>query len=351
MATPEAAREDAARFVFRHLHPRLHVGTASDRYAAWIGQVYSERWRDEIQSRTKKLGTGTFEERLLPIACVEEYFTHFSVLEIDFTYYRPLCKPDGSPDAPWFVLSEYLQHAPEDARFVLKVPQTFFARIVRRTQGGKAVFVPNTEYLNTSAYLTQFHIPAANLLGHRLAGLIFEQEFNRPADTPPSRDVIRSLDAFFSALPQNVQAHLELRSPHLLTPDYYAFLRDRGLGAVFSHWTWLPPIREQWKRAGGQFSAANQTAITRILTPMGVKFEDAFARAYPFDKPLPDLEASPDTHRMVLDATALAFQAFMQDTDLFLILNNRAYGNAPTLAQRIAMRIIDEFERRAQKAG
>jgi len=351
MSTTDSARNEVREFVFRHLHPRLHLGTASDRYAAWIGQVYGEPWRSVVQTRTKKLGTGSFEERLLPIASVEEYFTRFPVLEIDFTYYRPLCKPDGSSDAPWFVLQEYARHAPPNAKFILKVPQAFFARIVRRSQGGKATFVPNPGYLNASDYVQQFHTPATELLGERLAGIIFEQEFNRPADSPHPAEMVHSLDTFFAAIPGTVQAHLELRSPHLLSPAYFDFLRDRGLGFVFSHWTWLPPIREQWKLAGGGFSAANQTAICRILTPLGVKFEDAFARAYPFERPIPEVEASPDTQRMVLDATALAFQAILQETDLFLILNNRAYGNAPNLAQRIALRILDEFERRRKNAG
>ena len=28
-------------FHFRNLHPQIFIGTASDRYAGWIGQIYS----------------------------------------------------------------------------------------------------------------------------------------------------------------------------------------------------------------------------------------------------------------------------------------------------------------------
>ena len=30
-------------FRFRHLHPNILIGTASDRYAGWIGQIYSKK--------------------------------------------------------------------------------------------------------------------------------------------------------------------------------------------------------------------------------------------------------------------------------------------------------------------
>ena len=29
-------------FLFRDIHPYVRIGTASDRYAGWIGQIYSE---------------------------------------------------------------------------------------------------------------------------------------------------------------------------------------------------------------------------------------------------------------------------------------------------------------------
>ncbi len=82
---------DLEKFQFRDLHPLIHMGTASDRYAGWIGQVYSEdRYKGRITARFKKLGGKSYKERVLPVEIVGEYFQHFSVLELDFTFYRPL---------------------------------------------------------------------------------------------------------------------------------------------------------------------------------------------------------------------------------------------------------------------
>jgi hypothetical protein len=32
---------DLSQFKFRDLHPKLSIGTASDRYAGWLGHIYT----------------------------------------------------------------------------------------------------------------------------------------------------------------------------------------------------------------------------------------------------------------------------------------------------------------------
>jgi len=82
---------DLQKFWFRELHPNISMGMASDRYAGWVGQVYSEgRYTKEIKHRTHKIGEKSFNEEVLPVESVEEYFEHFPILEIDYTFYRPL---------------------------------------------------------------------------------------------------------------------------------------------------------------------------------------------------------------------------------------------------------------------
>lgn len=334
-------------FAFHEVHPNVRFGTASDRYAGWIGQIYPPHYESEIQRRKRRLGAQTFEERLLPVASVADYFAHFSVLELDFTFYRPLLDDDGTPGAPLFALQEYARHAPEDALFLLKAPHTFFARTLRRTHEGRVGYEANASFLDADAYRRLFHEPALAVLGDRLAGILFEQEYQRVSESPTPEENVAELDAFFRAAPNDVPFHLELRSAHLLTPAYFAWLESQGLGFVFSHWTWLPPIREQWRLCGGRFTAADGTAVARLLTPPNMPYAEAYALAYPFDQAVPALAETPEARRMVLDATALSFQAEAQGALLTLILNNRAWGNAPALGQAIAHRVLDEAARRA----
>ena len=68
-------------FLFRDLHPNLFMGTASDRYAGWIGQIYSQdRYKGRITRRKKTVGEKAFWEEVLPVDSVEEYFQHFQIL-------------------------------------------------------------------------------------------------------------------------------------------------------------------------------------------------------------------------------------------------------------------------------
>ena len=343
---PAVARNKAASYDFRSFSDTLRFGTASDRYAGWIGQIYPESWRAELSSRNRKLGGKTYQERTLPIPSVADYFEHFEVLEIDFTYYRPLLNPDLTPSNNSFVLERYAA-APEHARFLLKAPQQYVTRTLRRSKEGETFYVDNEDFLNASAYLKQFVTPAREILGDRLAGIIFEQSYQRVADSPTDEQNIAELDGFFKEIPDDVQSHLEIRSPHLLTPAYFSWLDDRALGFVFSHWTWLPPVREQWKLCGQHFSAGDGTAIIRLLTPLRMTYAKAYAQAYPFDKPVPEIVDSKAGQDMILDVTALAFQARTQQTVLNIIANNRAWGNSPALAQAIAYRILDYIARDA----
>ena len=339
-------RKRAASYTFRRLFPFLRFGTASDRYAGWIGQVYPEHYAKAVKVRKRKLGNQTFEERTLPIASVRDYFEHCDVLELDFTFYRPLLDAEGRPTNNLFVLEQYAEHAPEDALFLLKAPQAFFARKLRRSREGKVVYEENPSFLDAEGATKQFLEPARNVLGERLSGVLWEQEYQRRSVSPDPMENIAELDGFFRSLPNDVQAHLELRSAHLLIPPYFDWLADRGLGFVFSHWTWLPPLREQWRLCGGRFTAADRSVVARLLTPVRMPYAEAYALAYPFDRPVPELSQTRQARNMVLDAVALALQAEGQGAVLNLIANNRAWGNAPALAQAIAFRLIEELEKR-----
>ena len=335
------ARALIEEYKFRDLSPAVRFGTASDRYAGWIGQIYPEHYEKEVTSRNRKLGGTTFKEQTVPIQSVVDYFEHFGVLELDFTYYRSLLDPDGEPTNNFFVLEQYASLAPENAQFLLKAPQSCFTRTLRRSRGGEVSYSENPEFLNAQIYITQFLEPALSILGDRLIGIIFEQSYQRVSDSPPFEQHLAELDAFFADIPESVQSHIEIRSPHLLTTPYFGWLESRGVGFVFSHWTWLPALRAQWKQCGGRFSAADGNSIVRLLTPLRLTYAKAYAQAHPFDKPVDAIVNSKGGKDMILDVTALAFQASSQKATLNIIANNRAWGNSPKLAQAVATSLLD----------
>jgi uncharacterized protein YecE (DUF72 family) len=271
---------------------------------------------------------------VLPVDSVEEYFEHFSVLEIDFTFYRPLLDHNGQPTQNDQVLKTYAQHLKDGDRIILKVPQLITAQKIHTGDQ----YIENPTYLNPKIFTEQFYEPAVNLLGANLTGLIFEQEYQRKEDRPSVREMALALDRFFSGIPKETHYHLELRTDLYLRDQVFEVLAKYGVGQVLSHWTWLPPLRKQLAKADGRFFNSGNECVIRLMTPLDMRYEDAYAKAHPFDK-LVEGMLQPE---MVLETVEIIKGAIEQGVIVNLIINNRAGGNAPMIARAIAEKLIPQ---------
>ncbi len=320
-------------FLFRDLHPKLFMGTASDRYAGWIGQIYSEdRYSNHINRRKKSVGGKVFVEEVLPVESVKEYFLHFRILEMDFTFYRPLLDKDEKPTQNFHVLRTYCQQLNKEDRLILKVPQVIFAKKLRR--GG--VFVENEQYLNNEVFTRQFYEPSLELLDPWLDSFVFEQEYQRKQERPSAEEQAVELDAFFSAIPEDNRYHVELRTETFLSPPVFKVLKEHGVGQVLSHWTWLSSLLSQFDLSGRRFLNGGQHCIVRLMTPRGMRYEDAYARAHPFNTLVEGM-----LNPQMVSETAHIMQTAIEDgVQINVIINNRAGGNAPLIAQKIAKQFL-----------
>lgn len=318
-------------YLFRGLHPQLHIGTMSDRYAGWVGQIYPEgKYRDRISRRTKKLSKNVYTEEVLPVESVVDYFRHFPVLELDFTFYRPLLDRKGTPTPNFHVLRTYRQHMAGDDRVFLKVPQAVCARKVRK----RGAYEANPDYLDASLYTDGFRSPAVEILGDNLAGLIFEQAYQRRDEQTTPERAAEEWDAFFQAIPSDPCRHLEIRTPRLLKDPLFDVLRRHGVGLVLSHWTWLPSLREQGEKSGGGLISEDSSQVIRLVTPRGKTYEDTYAAAFPFDAMVEGM-----LHDETVEETVEIIRGVVQrGSRLYLFINNRAGGNAPQIAKRVAGR-------------
>ena len=325
-------RFDPRKFIFRGLHSQIRIGMASDRYAGWIGQVYSEgRYRREIKHRTHKIGEKSFTEEVLPVESVEEYFEHFPILEIDYTFYRLLLDKSGKPTPNYFTLKESQPYLKKDDQLILKVPQLISARRIR--QGGK--FVENEAYLNPEIFTNQFYKPAVEILGPNLSGFIFEQEYQPKKERVEVDEMAKSLDSFFKAVPKDKRYHIELRTEAYLSEPVFDILERHGVGLVYSHWTWLPPLSRQFSKTKGRFFNSGGDCIIRLMTPLRMSYEDSYAKAFPFDKTV-DGMMNPE---MIDDTIQIIMEGVRRRKRMNLIINNRAGGNGPIIAQEIAKRL------------
>lgn len=322
-----------AKYFFRQLHPHVYIGTASDRYAGWIEQIYTkERYLDRIVKRSKRVGGKTFVEQVLPVESVKEYFQHFRVLEIDFTFYSLLLEENGKRSKNYHVLETYKKYLKEGDRLILKVPQVIFAKKLRRGRR----FVKNEMYLNSEIFTSRFYEPGTDLLGLSLVGLVFEQEYHMKKERVSIEEQARDLDRFFSQIPGDTRYHVELRTEAYLSETVFGVLRKHGVGLVLSHWTWLPSLYRQFELSGGAFFNAGKQCIVRLMTPRGMRYEDAYAKAHPFNTVV-DGMLSP---RIIKDTTEIMLSAINEGVDINIIINNRAGGNAPQIAREIAREFL-----------
>jgi hypothetical protein len=324
-------------FRFRDIHPGLYMGTMSDRYSGWLGQIYApERYQGRITSRTKTLRGRRYTEEVLPVESVSEYFEHFPVLELDFTFYRPLLDPKGEPTQNYHVLRTYGQHLSKNDRVFLKVPQAVCARKVRR--GGS--FVPNPDFLDADLYTKRFYEPACEILGEALHGLIFEQEYQRRDDPATPDGAAEEWDRFFSETPPDSRRHLEIRTERLLGDSLFGVLRKHGVGQVLSHWTWLPSLRRQAEMSAGGLQSEEGSQVIRLVTPRRKTYEETYSTAFPFTSMVEGM-----LHESTVEETVEIIRGVVQrGSRLYLFINNRAGGNAPQIAQRIAREFTDAQE-------
>ena len=327
--TTDENRQKIEQFRFRDLAPNTSLGTASDRYAGWIGQIYSkERYEGRIARRTKNVKGKSFVEKTLPVESVEEYFEHFDVLELDYTFYSPLLDKKGEPTKIFHVLKRYREHMKEGDRVIVKVPQLISAQKFWR--GGH--YVENEAYLNPEIFKAQFYEPVTKMLGPALQGMIFEQEYQRKKDRAPLKEVAADLKRFFGSIHEDTRCHIELRTEAYLSAPIFQVLEEHGVGQVLSHWTWLPPLRKQLLKAGNRVFNSGGQRIIRLMTPIGMRYEDAYAKAHPFNK-LVDGMLQP---QMVREAAGFMREDAGRITRTSIIINNRAGGNAPIIAQQVA---------------
>jgi uncharacterized protein YecE (DUF72 family) len=331
--------QEADGFFFRRLHPHICLATASDRYKGWLGQIYTEGlYEDRITSRTKRVGKRGFREEVLPVDSVREYFKHFKALEIDYTFYAPLIAKDA-PTACWETLKKYSLHLGSEDKVFLKAPQMFFAPKLRGANG----YIQNPDYLACEPFIRQFYKPASDLLGRHLKGIIFEQEYQRLSERIAAPVFAARLDAFLAGLPCDFGRHVELRTESYSCRPVREVLEKHGAGQVLSHWTWLPGLKAQFAKAGHRFITSGGEAVVRLMTPLNVRYEQAYAQAFPFDQIVSEM-LQPE---LVKQTAMLMHEALKKNVSLNVIINNRAGGNAPLLAQKIIWEFVEQKKRLA----
>ncbi len=191
-------------------------------------------------------------------------------------------------------------------------------------------------------FAKQFYKSAVEILGPCLNEIIFEQEYHVKNNLFPPAKLAQDLDEFLDNIPKDIRYHIELRTEAYLVDPIFDVLKKHGVGLVFSHWTWLPPLRKQFVKVNKMFFSSGKQVVIRLMTPLRMSYEDSYAKAFPFDKMVSRM-LDPE---MIEDTVKIVKEGIKDKIQVNLIINNRAGGNAPLIAQKIAGRFQSENQQR-----
>jgi uncharacterized protein YecE (DUF72 family) len=148
-----------------------------------------------------------------------------------------------------------------------------------------------------------------------------------------SEEFCSRLDTFFSQVPTDFRYAVEIRNAGLLGPDYRKVLEDHGVAHVYNHWSYMPPLRDQYQRMEDCFTAP--FTVLRLLTPLKMSYEAAKKRAEPYTKIVEEL---PEMRRDTVD---LVKKAVEENRKAYVLVNNRSEGNAPLTIQALMKALQD----------
>jgi uncharacterized protein YecE (DUF72 family) len=289
------------------LPEQLRFGTSSWAYPGWEGLVYRKPYPKSRFSQDCLAEYAAYEYRGTRL---------FRTVGIDHTFYHP-------PAAGQ--LAHYAGQVPEGFTFCSKAWEEITVPVyARHARYGNKAGAENPRFLDATVCEDLVLAPLRQGLGDRAGPVIFE--FQRNGIDPEA--FFEQLDRFFSRLPAGGPYAVEIRNPVLLGTRYRDLLKAHGVAHVYNHWSGMPALAGQ--HAVLERSLTAGFAIVRLLTPLGLSHADAVRRYAPYDRlaqPIP---------RMRADTLALIDQAVAEQKPVYVLVNNRAEGNAPLTIQALA---------------
>ncbi len=295
------------------LSPLIRFGTSTWTSEGWQGQVY-----------TRQYAKSTFARE-----CLGEYCQYqsqgeplFRTVGNDSTFYRP---PTANQ------LRRYLNQVPEHFEMCFKVwEEITIPSYAKQARYGARAGQINPRFLDAKLFIELVLAPYREAKFEPHTGP-FLFEFQRHG--MPTEEFCSRLDGFLTQLPKDFRYAIEIRNTGLLGAEYHKVLETHGVAHVYNHWSYMPPLADQHKRLE-TFTAPY--TVLRLLTPLKMSYEAAKKRAEPYTKIVGEL---PEMRR---ETVQLVRQAVSAGRHAYVLVNNRAEGNAPLTVQALVDRVMRE---------
>jgi uncharacterized protein YecE (DUF72 family) len=218
----------------------LRIGTCSWKYDSWKGLLYEPG------------------KSFRPEDYLREYAGRLNSVEVDQWFWSLFPDTVRLPDIR--IVRQYAEAVPDDFVFTVKAPNSltlthFYSR--QPPAHAASAGSPNPYFLDP-ALLERF-LERLAPLGRKLGPVMFQFEYLNRAKMPSLGHFLDRFEAFMSKAPRSFRYAVEIRNPNYLSPLFFGYLRERGLGYVYIEGYFMPPI-------GGIFEKfAPETADYSIL--------------------------------------------------------------------------------------
>jgi len=296
-------RERLAEGLARLAAENIYIGGSSWKYEGWLGQIYR---------RERYLTRGRFSQRLFEAECLREYSEVFPAVCGDFAFYQ-------FPSVEFW--SKLFAQTPEHFRFAFKVPEQITCKVFpAHARYGAQAGRENEAFLDARVFEEMFARP---LMAHRRKTAVLILEFGAfgRSSFRSASEFVERLDPFLAQLPAEFRYAVEVRNPEFLEKEYFACLRARGVAHVYNAWARMPELREQMALGG---SATAEYQVCRALLRRGRAYQEAVEKFAPYGEVR---DPNPEARESMRE---LIGRAREKRQFLFLFVNNRLEGNAPS---------------------
>ena len=293
--------------------PNIRFGTSSWTYPGWQGLIYKRTYKNQQQFKRE---------------CLAEYaeFPCFRTVGIDSTFYTAPIKQQ---------LRDYAAVLPSDFKWISKIWERItIPKYPTHPRYGELKGQVNPDFLNPDITKNQvLHIYEDDQIQPNTGPFVFQ--FPTIAKSVLSAgQFFERLDSFFDQLPKHFRYAVEIRNPEYLSKEYFSVLNRHGVTHCFNHWDRMPALKDQMKSAATCGGITANFFVARLLTPLGVSYENAVKLFEPYEK------VQQPNQEMREDAVRLAKRAVERNAEAFIIVNNRSEGNAPMTIEAIAKLLV-----------
>lgn len=294
--------------------PGIRFGTSSWTYPGWQNLIYFDSYANARDFNQRSLG---------------EYCHHplLRSVGIDSSFYRPL-----SP-SQW---TGYASLAPPEFKWVWKLWERLtIPKFPALPRYGTLAGLTNPDFLNSELFSREV-LPSLSLpeVAPHMGPMVLQFP-TIPSGVLSATDFFGRLSVFLGQLPSNVSAAVEVRNPEYLCAEYFSVLNFHGATHCFNHWHRMPALSVQMKAAAQAGGLKANFLVARILTPLGVSYEQAVKLFSPYSaikRPNPEMRR---------DVQRLVRRALERSSEAYIIVNNRAEGCAPLTIRAIAEAIVN----------